>query len=187
MLLCVRTAARGGRSRIVSSVAAFNRIVREAPDLAVVLQQPFHFDLRGAAGAGAPRVQTVPIFNFHRERLCTLYKRQYIDSAQRFAEVPPLTAGQRAALDLMDAACDELALEFAMHPGDMLVANNYDVLHARSAFADAGGDAGRLMLRLWLSLPGGRPLPPAFAATREFRHSYARHKSWEEGAAQQRI
>ena len=186
MLLCVRTAARGGRSRIVSSVAAFNRIVREAPDLALVLQQPFHFDLRGQQDDGAPAFQSVPVFTFHRERLCTLYKRQYIDTAQRFAEVPPLTAEQRAALDLMDAVCDELALEFAMHPGDVLVANNYDVLHARSAFADAGGDPGRLMLRLWLSLPSGRPLPPAFAATREFRHSYARHRAWDE-AAQQRI
>lgn len=187
MLLCVQAAARGGRSRIVSSVAAFNRIVCEAPDLALVLQQPFHFDLRGQQDDGAPPFQSVPIFNFHRERLCTLYKRQYIDSAQRFAEVPTLSSEQRAALDLLDAVCDELAFEFAMHPGEMLVANNYDVLHARSAFADAGDGAGRLMLRLWLSLPGGRPLPPAFATTREFRHSYARHRAWEEAAAQERI
>ena len=185
MLLCVRTAASGGRSRIVSSVAAFNRIVREAPDLALVLQQPFHFDLRGQQAGGDPPYQSVPVFNFHRERLCALYKRQYIDSTQRFAEVPPLTAPQRAALDLLDAVCDELAFEFAMHPGEVLIANNYDVLHARAAFADGEDGAGRLMLRLWLSLPGGRPLPPAFAATREFRHSYARHRAWEEAAQQQ--
>ena len=187
MLLCVRTAARGGRSRIVSSVAAFNRIVRGAPELALALQQPFHFDLRGQQADGEPAYQSVPIFNFHRGRLCTLYKRQYIDSAQRFAEVPPLTGAQRSALDLLDEVCDELALEFAMRPGEVLIANNYDVLHARSAFADSGDDAGRLMLRLWLSLPGGRPLPPAFAATREYRHSYARHRAWEEAATQERI
>ncbi len=181
MLLCVRAAAGGGRSRIVSSVAVFNRIVRRDPELAMVLQQPFHFDLRGQQAEGARPYQTVPVFNFHRGRLCTLYKRQYIDSAQRFAEVPPLTGAQRAALDQLDAACDELAFEFAMRPGDLLIANNYDVLHARSGFADGDDDAGRLMLRLWLTLPGGRPLPPAFAATREFRHSYARHRAWAAG------
>ena len=182
MLLCVRTADRGGKSRIVSSVAAFNRIVDEAPDLALILQQPFHFDLRGQQEPGNLPYQSIPIFNFYKERLCTLYKRQYIDSAQRFTEVPPLTAEQRSALDLMDAVCADLAFEFEMRPGDVLLANNYDVLHARSAFANSKTASGRLMLRLWLSLPNGRALPPAFAATREFQHSYARHRTWEETA-----
>ena len=188
MLLCVRAATRGGRSRIVSSVAAFNRIVRREPELALVLQQPFHFDLRGQQTDGEIPYQTVPVFNHYRGRLCALYKRQYIDSAQRFAEVPPLTDTQRAALDLMDEVCDELAYEFAMRSGEVLIGNNYAVLHARSEFEDGADDGpGRLMLRLWLSLPNGRPLPPAFAATREFRHSYARHQAWAAVGDQERI
>ena len=187
MLLCVRTADHGGKSRIVSSVAAFNRIVDEAPDLALVLQQPFHFDLRGQQEDGSPPYQSVPVFNFYRGRLCTLYKRQYIDSAQRFEEVPPLTAEQRSALDLMDAVCADLAFEFEMRPGEVLFANNYDVLHARSAFADSKTVSSRLMLRLWLSLPNCRALPPTFAATREFQHSYARHRKWEEAANQRTL
>jgi len=32
------------------------------------------------------------------------------------------------------------------------------------------------MMRLWLSLPNGRPLPPIFDSTREFHYSYARRK-----------
>ena len=104
-----------------------------------------------------------------------LYKREYIDFAQRFEDVPALTSEQTDALDLMDAVCDELALEFVMRPGDILIANNYDVLHARSAFEDdASPDRGRHMLRLWMTIPNGRPLPPVFASTREFHHSYTR-------------
>ena len=38
-------------------------------------------------------------------------------------------------------------------------------------------DLRRHMMRLWLTIPNGRPLPPVFANTREFQHSYARRYS----------
>src|SRR6185503_19044523 len=43
-----------------------------------------------------------------------IYQRQYIDSAQRFPDVPRLSAQQRAALDLLDALADDPALHFMM-------------------------------------------------------------------------
>jgi alpha-ketoglutarate-dependent taurine dioxygenase len=95
--------------------------------------------------------------------------------AQRFEDVPPLTVEQVAALDLIDAVCEQLSMEFEMRPGDILIANNYDMLHARSAFRDQDvGAQGRHMLRIWMSIPNGRPLPQVLAATREFHHSYKR-------------
>jgi hypothetical protein len=175
MLLCYRSARSGGRSKLVSAVSVFNRILRDRPELAEALQQSFDFDARGQQRPGAPPYQRLPIYSYHAGYLNVLYKREYIDLAQRFDDVPPLTSLQVEALDLMDRTCDEMALEFVMEPGDIVVANNYDVLHARSAFADDSPEAaGRHMLRLWLSLPNGRPLPPAFEATREFHHSYRR-------------
>ena len=44
--------------------------------------------------------------------------------AQRFDEVPRLTAKQREALDLLEAVMEEpgMALEFDLRPGDMLIA-----------------------------------------------------------------
>ncbi len=174
-LLCLQQASQGGGSKLVSAVAVFNEILQRQPYLARILQEPFYFDARGQQVPGTPPYQHVPIFNYHLGHLNVLYKREYIDLARRFDHLPPLTRPQIEALDLMDAVCDELAVEFEMHPGDILMANNYDLLHARSAFADdQGTPQGRHLLRLWLTLPQGRPLPPVFARTREFCHSYRR-------------
>ena len=180
LLLCLRKAKAGGRSRLVSSVAVFNEIVRRRADLAEVLQQPFDFDARGQQLDGEPRAQRVPIYNYHEGRLSTIHKRFYIDLAQRFPEVPPLTPEQTEALDLFDeiAAQPGMCFEFDMQPGDILIASNYDVLHCRTAFEDHEAPSRRRhMMRLWVTIPNGRPLPPIFARTREFRHSYARRVS----------
>ena len=174
LLLCYRQARSGGRSQLISAVSVYNAIQERRPDLAAILRKPFHFDARGQQIPGQPPYQTVPIFTEHKGHLNVLYKRQYIDLAQRFDEVPDLTSDQTEALDLMDEVCAELAFEFTMEPGDIIAANNYDILHARSEFEDGDSDEGRHMMRLWLSLPNGRPLPPVFEHTREFCHSYRR-------------
>ena len=180
LLLCLRNARTGGRSRLMSSTAVFNEIVSRRPDLAVILQQPFDFDARGQQLDGEPRAQSVPIYNYYEGRLSTIHKRFYIDLAQRFPEVPPLTAQQTEALDLFDEIAAEpgMCFEFGMQPGEILAASNYDVLHCRTAFEDYDDPARRRhMMRLWLTITNGRPLPPVFAGTREFRHSYARRVS----------
>ena len=177
LLLCLRNAKSGGRSRLLSSIAVFNEIVRRRPDLAEVLQQPFDFDARGQQLDGEPRAQRVPIYNYHEGHLSTVHKRFYIDLAQRFPEVPSLTPVQTEALDLFDEIAAEpgMCFEFDMQPGDILAASNYDVLHCRTAFEDHEDPARRRhMMRLWVTIPNGRPLPPVFARTREFRHSYRR-------------
>ena len=180
MLLCLRGARQGGRSRLVSSTTVFNEIVGRGPDLAEVLQQPFYFDARGQQLPGEERFQKLPVFHYHDGFLSVLHKRFYIDLAQRFPEVPRLTQQQIEALDVMDQVCEEtgVCLEFDTLPGDILVANNYEILHSRTAFEDhPQAERRRHMLPLWLTIPNGRPLPPAFERTREFKHSYARrHK-----------
>ena len=45
-------------------------------------------------------MQAVPIFSYHRGKLNVLYKRRFIETAQRFPEVPRLTARQIEALDI---------------------------------------------------------------------------------------
>jgi hypothetical protein len=44
----------------------------------------------------------------------------------------------------------------------MLFWHNWTCLHARAAFRDAPG-AKRLLLRLWLNVPDGRPVHPEIA------------------------
>jgi hypothetical protein len=68
-------------------------------------------------------------------------------------------------MDLLAAVAEEVCLEAPFAAGDMQLLNNHVVYHARSAYADdrAAGRT-RLLLRLWLSMPGSRALPEGHAA-----------------------
>lgn len=168
-LLCLQTAKAGGRSSMISSMTLYNVLLDEHPDLLEVLFEPFCFDNRGQQ-PGRPWSE-LPIFTWHEGYLSALYKRPYIELAQRFEGVPRLTERQVAALDALDAACARpgLALEMDFHPGDMQFVNNFCVFHARSGYEDWDDpERKRHLLRLWLAMPDGRPLPPAFAGGREF-------------------
>ena len=171
MLLCRRAAKSGGTSRMVSAVTLFNEIIKRAPELAPVVQAPFHVDARGQQLPGRPRCQIHPIFIEHAGRMNILHKRHYIDTAQRFEEVPVLSEEQTRALDLMDAICTDpdVQLNFDMKPGDIQMACNFTILHSRDAFEDFPNLADRRhMLRLWLGLKEGRPLPEVYRETREY-------------------
>ena len=50
-----------------------------------------------------------------------------------------------------------------LKPGDMQFVYNHHLMHDRTGFTDWPDPAERRhLLRLWLSLPGDRPLPPVF-------------------------
>ena len=166
-LLCVNKAKRGGLSSIVSSVSVYNEMRARRPDLAAVLFEPIHTDRRGEVPAGMKPWFTIPVFNWHAERLTTMYVRRYIESAQRFDDVPRLTDAQRAAMDLFDALVEEADLHLFMdfEPGDIQLVHNHQILHDRTAFEDwPEPERKRHLLRLWLCPPDGRPLPACFAA-----------------------
>ena len=54
-----------------------------------------------------------------------------------------------------------MALRFLLEPGDMMLWHNYTNLHSRTSFEDDPASP-RLLLRLWLSVPNGRPADPKF-------------------------
>jgi hypothetical protein len=166
-LLCVNKAKRGGLSSIVSSVTIYNQMRARAADLAAVLFEPMHTDRRGEVPAGMKPWFAIPVFNWYAGALTTMYVRRYIESAQRFEEVPRLTEAQRAAMDLFDALVEEADLHLFMdfEPGDIQLVHNHQILHDRTAFEDwPEPERKRHLLRLWLCPPDGRPLPPCFAA-----------------------
>ena len=165
-LLCLQTAREGGDSALVSSSTVWNEMVRRRPDLARLLLEPMATDRRGEARAGELPFFTIPVFNWYRGQLSAIYQRQYIDSAQRFAQAPRLTAAQVEALDLFDALCNDPALHLLMtlQRGDIQLVHNHSLLHDRTAFVDWAEPARRRhLLRLWLAPPDARPLPPVFA------------------------
>jgi hypothetical protein len=165
-LLCINEAQQGGDSLLVSSTTIYNEMRRRRPDLAALLFEPLATDRRGEVPIGMKPWFDIPVFSWHDGSLSALYQRQYIDSAQRFEQVPRLTAAKVEALNLFDSLANDPSLNFTMRlaPGDMQFVHNHNLLHDRSGFTDWPDDARRRhLLRLWLAVPGARALPPVFA------------------------
>ena len=165
-LLCLKTAKSGGASALVSSMTIYNEMLKRRPDLLPYMFEAMHTDRRGEVPAGQKPWHDIPVFNWYEGRLSALYARRYIESARRFPEVPPLTAQQTEALDLFDALAEDPAITMQMtfRPGDMQWVHNHTMLHDRTAFEDWPEPARkRHLLRLWLAVPGARPLPAIYA------------------------
>jgi hypothetical protein len=152
-LMCLRKAKSGGISTVANAVLAHNEMVRTRPDLAAVLYQPMICDLRGEEQPGHAPTYEAPVFTRHGDRLFVRYIRPYIESARRHPGVPPITAEQRDAFDLLDRLCrnPDFNVYMDLQPGDMQFINNYHVLHARTAFEDYPEPSRkRFLKRLWL-------------------------------------
>ncbi len=165
-LLCLQTARAGGASALVSAPALYNEMRRRRPDLLRLLLAPIAHDRRGEVPEGKQPFFLMPVFHWYAGHLSVFYQRQYIDSAQRFPEAPRLTPDHVAALDLFDQLADDPAFHFHMTlaPGDMQFVHNHGLLHDRTAFDDhPEPERRRHLLRLWLAIPGARPLPACFA------------------------
>jgi hypothetical protein len=165
-LLCLNRAKEGGESSLVSSVTLFNEIHKRRPDLLDCLFAPIETDRRGEVPEGQKPYFNIPVFNWHEGLLSAIYQRAYIDDARKWPGVPPFTAQQQEALDLLDALADDSALHLRMEftPGDMQFVHNHTLLHDRTAFKDwPAPEPKRHLLRLWLAPQSARPLPPVFA------------------------
>jgi alpha-ketoglutarate-dependent taurine dioxygenase len=164
-LLCVRGAAAGGRSLLASAPAVLHTLLAQHPQLAQRLCRPLPHDRRGEELAGEAPWFAMEVFSFVDGRFVSRYIRRFVDSASRFGPQAALDAAGRRALDVVDALLAEpgRAVEMDLRPGDLQLVNNYTVWHARTAYDDSrAGGPGRLLLRLWLSSPTGRALPPSY-------------------------
>lgn len=152
-LLCLQRARSGGESRIASSAAVYNELLRRRPDLVEVLYEPMHWDRNGEEPAGEPPTYELPVFTDLDGTPRVFYIGWYIRDAQRHPGTPPLTASQFAALDELEAIANDPAfhLEMDFRPGDVQLLNNGRILHAREAYVDDEDPARRRhLLRLWL-------------------------------------
>ena len=165
-LLCLREAREGGDSLLVSAEAIYNRMLAERPELLALLFDPVATDRRGEIPAGMKPYTEIPPLSWHEGHLTVYYQRQYIDSASRFPDAMRLTPEHVEALDMFDRLANDpdLHLSMRLRPGDMQFVYNHGQLHDRTGFLDwPEPERRRHLLRLWLSMPGDRPLPPVFA------------------------
>lgn len=152
-LLCLRSASRGGASRLVSSVSVYNELLRRRPDLIERLYEPFLLDNRDEQRSEAPAFVPVSPCRYADGRLRTFYHSDYFRSVERHPEAPRFTDLERELLDLYESIANDpdLYLDMALQPGDVQLVSNHSVLHARTAYTDTAVSQ-RHLLRLWLSL-----------------------------------
>jgi Taurine catabolism dioxygenase TauD, TfdA family len=161
-LLCLHHAKAGGESKIVSSIAIHNEVLRRRPDLLQVLYEPFWVDRRGELPAGARPYYPMPIFCQFGGKLTSYYAGGHMKTTAQFTELPPLSPQQKEAMGLVDAIANDPAFHLSMvlERGDLQLINNHTVLHARTSYEDfPEPERKRHLLRLWLVTPAGRPLP----------------------------
>lgn len=153
-LLCLHPAQTGGESKIVSSHAVYNEMLRQAPHLVDVMYQPMPWDRNNEQGPGeAPYFELPPITDINgMPRI--FFIAWYIRDAQRYPDAPRLSEDQLAALSLVEGIANDPAFHIEMNfrPGDVQLLNNSTVLHSREEYADEGDPAKRRhLLRLWLT------------------------------------
>jgi hypothetical protein len=168
-LLSLRTGKSGGLSTLVSSVTLYNAMVRARPDLVRVLMQPTWRDRRDEIPEGKKPWYPMPVFNPFGGRMFTHYVRSVIRKAQRFEEVPRISAEQEEALDYLDALANgpDYHLDMEFQPGDVQFLCNHTIMHSRTKYVDWDEpERKRHLLRLWLACPGGPAVPESY---REFQ------------------
>lgn len=164
-LLCLRTSKEGGTSSVASTTTVFNEVLKRRPDLGEMWFDDWYFDRRNEIKDGETPFYKTPLATWHADRLSIRYVRGFMDSAQRHEDVPRRTDREREFLDLVDEVAHEpgTALHMDFQPGDMQFVCNYSTFHSRTDFEDwPEPERRRHLLRLWISLHDGRPLPAEF-------------------------
>ena len=159
-LLCVRQARKGGVSKLASSPAVHNAMLKQRPDLAEELFQDIWRSRFGEEGTTKETAYPLPLFGVRDGKFTSHYSQTFVDAAQLAANVPKLTAKQDEALTLLRQLAQDLCMEMVLDPGDLQLINSHVTYHGRTSFEDdASSGNDRLLLRLWLCMPNNRPLP----------------------------
>jgi alpha-ketoglutarate-dependent taurine dioxygenase len=165
-LACWQKAQSGGASVVVSGVTVHDEMRRRAPELLEPLYRGYYYHRLGEEGPEEEPATPyrVPVFASRNGELSVRYQRAGIAAGHRERGVS-LTETDIAAFNLFDdiAKAPENRLSFQLERGEMMVINNYTVLHARTGFTNyPQPERQRRLLRLWLDAPGFRDVPPEF-------------------------
>jgi hypothetical protein len=153
-LLCLHKAKTSGESRISSSYAVYNEILRRRPDLTEILYEPMYWDRNNEQSEGEDPFFAMPVFSEIGGMPRVFYIGWYIRDAQRHPQAPRLTAAQREAIDIIEGIANdpEFYLGMRFEPGDIQLISNAKILHSREAYEDfPEPERRRHLLRLWLT------------------------------------
>jgi len=164
-LLCLSAAKSGGESMIASSMAVYNTMLREHPELIGLLYKDYPHDLRDQHPPGTPPVRRWPIYDYWEGYLSCRFVPSRIWDASKRDGVEKLSDVEKQAIQTLIEIASRPTHTFDMdfQPGDMQFLNNSVVIHSRRPYEDyPEPERRRHLLRLWLNNPHGRPLRPDF-------------------------
>ena len=170
-LLCLQTAKAGGTSSIASSISIHNEILRRWPDLLLELYKPFFVDHRGEEFEGEDPYYVAQVFSIHKGRFFARFGQKYVESAQRFPDVPRLTDAQVEAMNMFStlALSEEIRLDMDFQKGDMQFLNNHYIVHSRTEYQDyEEEERHRHLIRMLLFTPSYEDVPEYTAKLNSF-------------------
>src|SRR3546814_20345441 len=100
--MCLSNGRAGGLSAVANSVTINNLLVRDRPDLAAALYEPFPFDFRGEQAEGGKAFYELPVFTAWTARMFVRCITPYFCEAQVRAEAPRPTHLTRPALQAVE-------------------------------------------------------------------------------------
>jgi len=157
VLLCLKTAERGGHSRVASFHTLYNAMLVRHPECLPRLYRPFWFDRQREFHAGETPVFAAPVFTADEELRARFSAHQIRGGyALKGEKLDDEGADAVAALlDLFDD--DTLSADFDLEPGQLQFVDNRVLGHARTEFADfPEPEHRRHLVRLWLRDHGRR-------------------------------
>lgn len=165
-LACWHKSQTGGASVIVSAVTVHDQLCKTRPEVLQHLYEGFYYHQVGEEAPGAPPVtsERVPVFAVRDGDLSSRYLRSNLVAGHRSLDLP-LNEAQIEALNAFDqvSTAPENRLAFFLERGDMIVINNYTVMHARTSFQNfPEPERKRHLVRLWLDQKDFRHVPPEF-------------------------
>jgi len=165
-LSCWNVPDSGGETALASGVTIHNEIVRRAPHLLQVLYRGFHYHRRGEQGAHQEPVTPfrIPVFAVRNGKISVRWARAGFIAGHHELGMT-FSDEELRAIELFDEIGRESgnSVAFQLMPGDMVVMNNYVVMHARRMFQDsAGSERKRRLLRVWLDARSFRSVPQEF-------------------------
>ena len=160
-LLCLETAKSGGRSKIASSPAVYNEFIKRRPDLHDIMCQPFCWTMHGENRPGEMPFYESPVFNFVENSFSAAFGPVHILKGHALDGAPEITETQLEAITVVEDIAEEFHYAMELQKGDIQFVNNSVLLHTRTEYEDwPEPDRHRQLWRLWLAMPGLRPLDP---------------------------
>ena len=183
-LMCVNRAEEGGFSRLCSLLRVHDAIYEQHPELLPALYEGWHYAIPECAQSSRPTTpDKIPVFCAVDGTVSSTFSGTFMRGAAEILGEPLPPALDAGVEEVYRQAFDPANhLEFMLEPGEMMYWNNLTVLHARTSFRNAE-DTKRLLLRLWLTVPEGRPVTPGIRHHADNYEWVWREKAKAEGLA----